>query len=1006
MNANKGSISGLVFDSIHDPIPNALVTVTGNQTGMEWRAHTDQQGIYRFGPIDAGSYRLTVEAGSFEAGIKNITIDVGSSVQVDITLAAGSAPEHVNLSASFVTITDSTTTQVFPLEAIRDLPIDGRRFQDFATLAPTVQSNAVTQNELSFLGQREVYGNIMIDGTDYNEPFLGGIRGGTQAQFTFTVPQSAIQEFQVITSGYSAEYGRSTSGILNAITRSGTNQTHGEAFYQFRDHALGLRNPFGVDPIEDQHQMGASAGGPLRKDRLFWFGALEGQLASFPRTVSFSELDSVAGNITPNIEPAYNYFRSLQGPYTQSNNTLAGFARLDYQNSNASRLTARFSGSLNDAKNAVSTGPSWATQTDSALSNNGTVRDNTRTAAAQYTSVLSATTINDLRFEYSAEDFANKANSAQPLVEAGVIGSYGTGLNLPATTDDYRVQFADALTIQRGQHNIVAGADYSLLRATQLNGSNQYGSFVIPGSNVADILAILSASGNGSNRFDDPSVVYWRQVGNTALNAQAHEIGLFAQDNWRVSPTLTANFGLRWEAQLNPSPLDTNSFLVDNVRDFPFPLGRLDPTEVRSQLGQWAPRASLAWNVTGSGRTVVRAGAGLFYGQTPLGFYAAALNDFGAAGGNLSLEIGPSNGATVYQQFARAGFNLNQSPLSQLPILSVVDVWEGIAGKPNQFAQSSVFTTSGDSFRNPRSLQLSLGIEHQLGKGVIISYQLNQLNAVHLPRVVDFNVPEPFIRPGDLSERPFFGLRSGTPRPNPNLGAVYVLDSSARSTFLGNTFRVAYRSKLVDLAAHYTLSFNRSDDDLEWPFVTTTYQNPFNLKEEWGWSSMDARNEAAGYALFHAPKGIEITTLFEARSGLPIDATTGDDTSELLATSLGNRPLAAPGVPFPRNAFRNLDFKSVDLRVLKAFRLSETFKLELSAEAFNLFNFNNVAFLPNYESPNNPAFIYGLGISTSGQVLPPNPGFLQQRVNGQYNAATMYQEGTPLQAQLGVRLFF
>jgi Carboxypeptidase regulatory-like domain len=196
MNANKGSISGVVFDSGHDPIVNAAVTVTGNQTGMEWRSRTNEEGIYRLGPIDPGSYKLTIESGSLEAGVRNIVINVGSSLQVDITLTLNSTTEHVNLSSSFVTITDSTTTQVFPLEAIRDLPIDGRRFQDFATLAATVRSNAVTQNELSFLGQREVYGNVMVDGSDYNEPFLGGIRGGTQAQFTFTIPQSAVRSFK------------------------------------------------------------------------------------------------------------------------------------------------------------------------------------------------------------------------------------------------------------------------------------------------------------------------------------------------------------------------------------------------------------------------------------------------------------------------------------------------------------------------------------------------------------------------------------------------------------------------------------------------------------------------------------------------------------------------------------------------------------------------------------------------------------------------------------------
>ena len=488
-------------------------------------------------------------------------------------------------------ITDATASQVFPLEVIRDLPIDGRRFQDFAVLAPTVQADAETRDQLSFLGQRGAYSNVMIDGADYNEPFLGGIRGGDRAIFAFTVPQSAIEEFQVIANGYSTEYGRSTGGILNAITRSGTNALHGEAFYNMRDKGLGLKNPFDAVPLGRQQQSGGSVGGPVVKRRLFWFAALEGQLASYPRQVRFPALDTVAGSLTPEIAPAYNYFRSLEGPYTQTNNAVAGVARVDYQFANGSRLTGRFNGSWNEAVNGIATGSSWAQQTNDALSNNGTYSDSTRTATAQYTSILSASLINDLRFEYSAEYPANKANSAQPLVQAGVIGSFGTGSGLPLTANDSRLQFADSLTIQHGLHSFVAGVDYNLIRAIQQDGMNQYGSFLLAASDVPGILGVLSASGDGSNRFDNSSVVYWRQVGSASIHAQAQEPGLFLQDNWRVSPGFTVNYGVRWEAQLNPSPLTGNSFLVDNTRDFTFPLGRIDPTQIRSQSAEWAPRA-------------------------------------------------------------------------------------------------------------------------------------------------------------------------------------------------------------------------------------------------------------------------------------------------------------------------------------------------------------------------------------------------------------------------------
>jgi hypothetical protein len=180
------------------------------------------------------------------------------------------------------------------------------------------------------------------------------------------------------------------------------------------------------------------------------------------------------------------------------------------------------------------------------------------------------------------------------------------------------------------------------------------------------------------------------------------------------------------------------------------------------------------------------------------------------------------------------------------------------------------------------------------------------------------------------------------------------------------------------------------------------------LKEEWGWSSLDARQQASGYGIYHAPKGIEVTGIFRARSGLPIDATAGGDPSQLLTTTnVGNRPLEAPGIPFPRNDFRNLGYKSVDLRVLKSFRVRDTSTLQFSAEIFNVFNFANVAFASAYDYPNNPAFIYGPGILPNGQTVSPNPGFLQLRTSaGGYNPATEVQQGTPFEVQLGIRWLY
>ena len=885
-------------------IRDTKVTVLNGGTGLLRAGLTNEAGQYWFGALDPGTYELTVEASGFgRATVKEVVVNVGAAVQVNLTLAAEAFINHVDLPVPSSSVVESYPSQVITQVAIRDLPIDGRRFQDFAELTPTAYAGIETRGQLSFVGQRGINSNVMIDGTDYNEPFIGGIRGGERSIVAFTVPQSAIQEFQTVTAGYSAEYGRSTGGILNAITRSGSNALHGEAFYQIRHKEHAQENPLNQQSLETQHQFGAAVGGPVRKDRLFFFGAAEQQFAAFPRLVRFSALDSVAGSVTPDIAPAYNYFRSLETPFRQTNDVTAVLGRLDYQLSDGSRLTGRYNYSYNYAKNVVSLGTNLNPQTNSALSNNGTEKDKTHTAVAQWTSVMGPLLLNELRAQYSGEEFPRTANSESPNVDAGVIGNFGTRSFLPATTSDYRAQLADALTLLRGNHTFKLGLDYSYIGVSQKFGSNQFGTFVVSGSDVRSTLQILSRSGGPEgNRFDHPNVLYRRQVGNLELETHAHQLAFFMEDNWRVQRDFTINYGVRWEGQFNPKPAADNEFLLANVRDFNFPLGRVDPTFIRDQLNQWAPRLGVAWNLGGN-HTVIRAQSGLFYAQTPLVLYAAPLDNFRLPGGDLTLQISPIGSNTVYQQFLAGGFDLNKTAIDRLPIYSVADIWMQVAGRPNPFANATVSTTSGNRFRNPRAFQVSFVLEHQLRNGLVLDYQYNHVNTVHLQRNVDYNLPLPYVRPGDLSFRPFFGLSSGQLRPNPNLSWVHVRDSSARSNFGGHTFRAQQRMKALQFAAHYTLSFNKSDDDGDRIVNSTYHQNPFDFSRDYNWSTLDARHQISGYAMYQAPWGIELSTLFRYRSGLPIDASTGEDTSELQVGNLTNRPLERPGVFFLAQRF-------------------------------------------------------------------------------------------------------
>jgi hypothetical protein len=323
------------------------------------------------------------------------------------------------------------------------------------------------------------------------------------------------------------------------------------------------------------------------------------------------------------------------------------------------------------------------------------------------------------------------------------------------------------------------------------------------------------------------------------------------------------------------------------------------------------------------------------------------------------------------------------------------------------FAGANVVTTSGDNFRNPQSAQFGFGVQRQVLRGVVADYQLNYVNTVHLLRNVDYNVPHPRVLPGDLSERAFFGLRSGAARPNPAVGQLLVRDSSAKARYTGHSFRLQWTGSRVQAAVNYTLSYNKSDDDSERALTGLTYGNPFDFSREYNWSALDARHLASGYVLIRAPYGFDVTSLFRYRSGLPIDPTTGSDSAELLSGSTGNRPYERPGLPFLRNSFRNQDYKTVDVRLLKTVVQKENIRVQLSGEVFNVFNFDNVAFLGPGALSDNPAFRHGLGILPNGQMAPMDPGFLRLRKSdGTYDAGVAGQQGTPLQAQIGVRVLF
>jgi hypothetical protein len=1011
--ATTGEVNGRITDEQGGVLPGATVTLTNPGTGYSRTATTGAEGFYDVPLLPPGSYEVTYEMSGLKTAKRRANVTVGATVTLNVTLGVGGVQEEVTVVSESPQVETSSSIRTSTLDqnAIANLPINGRRFQDFITLTPTVQVDT-QRGQLSFSGQRGINGNISVDGADYNQPFFGGIRGGERSNNAFTIPQEAIQEFQVVAAGYSAEFGRSTGGLVNAITKSGTNDIRGSVFYQNRNKNWAEKNAFGQTSAPTLQQFGASVGGPLKKDKSFFFAAFERQDFTNTRQVLF---DRLAGfTPAPETQEAFNYLKGLETPFDATNDAWTALGRVDYQLNTANRVSIRYSHSDNSALNSNATGNALDANTISALSNNGTEKDNTNIVVGQFTSTLAPNLLLEVRAQWAREERPRLANAIEPNVTSA-IGRVGTVNFLPTTQFDKRYQGAANLTWIKDRHTVKVGTEYNHVFADQSFGFNQFGVFNISGTNTATILDTMAPGGSVANRFDVNTVTYLHQLGNLLASYSTDELAFFAQDNWKIRPNLTINAGLRWEGAFNPTPDASNTTLLNRVKGFQFPIGRsTDPSApIPDQLGQFGPRLGFAWDPSNDGKTAVRGYTGLYYARSPALLYAGPMNNYRQPPGDLSIQLpftvpagNPNN--TLYRQFLLIGIDLNQTPLGQLPVLTVDQVTAiaaalGLSVDPFFGAQP---ISIDNDFKNPRAFQVGLGAERQIAGGITVGIEGSYVKTDRLQRNRELNLPVPIIRANDPAQRPFFGLTTGTPRPLTALGSVQVRESTASSKFQGLTFSAKLNRKRVNANVYYVLSKSESDDDNERDSGGQSAENTFDLGPEWGPARLDRTHQVNGYVLVFLPAGFDVSTNFRFLSGRPIDASVGSDANGDRITA-ADRPFSSPGVPFTRNAFRNESLKFLNVRVQWKLDLKNSRKLILFADVFNVFNWDNIELggttVTNYCAAPVPL--------DCGFGPPTNPNFLS--LTDQNPTSTRLGQlllnntpGDPRQVQVGLRIQF
>jgi len=923
--ATTGQIEGTVADESGAALPGVSVTARNVETGFERTATSDATGLYRLNLLPLGSYELTAQLQGF-AGVKRggLRLQVGETLTVPIALKVATVEETVTVTADApaVEVTRSLSANTINENAISSLPINGRRFQDFVLLTP----GAVVENQrggTSISGQRGINASYAIDGASYDNPFFGGIKGGERSNLAYTISQEAIQEFQVSNAGYSAEFGRSGGGVVNAVTKSGTNDIHGSAFWYYRNESLQADDPFGRPPTDyRQHQFGGSLGGPIKKDKSHFFLAYDQQIRDNPLVVDF-------GPASPAGAPGFD---GQEGTFEQTNDVWTALARIDYRVNESNNFWIRYNWSKNEGQNGLGSSP-----TTSAVSNNSLEKDSQHTVVAQLSTVFSPTLLNEVRVQFSREDRPREPNTEDPTLTVTGLGTAGRVTFLPSLETDDRFQIVDNFTMLRGNHSFRVGFDLNFLHVKQpffLSRSGGEYRF----NSVADYLTTVNT---GQQRWRD----FRQGFGRADVDFWQQDLAFYVQDTWKLKRNLTVNYGIRYEAQFQPTPDEPNPNLPQS-------------DQIPDDTNNFGPRLGIAWDPWDDGKGVVRVNAGVFFSRTPALLLVSPFTNNGQA--QLQLTFTPTSpGRPTFP-------NVLSAPPS---------------GVATPRTDANVFDPD---FQNARTLQLSAGVEREVLKNFSlgIDYVYNQ--GRNLERLFDIN-----ISPASRTQ-PDGRLFYGNPRPNLRFNRVLEAQSTAESDYHGLTLSAKRRfsageqwyNRGLQFQAFYTYARAKDDDSNERNFSGLFYQDFQNLGAEYTWSTNDVRNNFVANLTWNFAWDVQLGAIFVARSGLPYSHLANQDLNG--DGDFGNDRQFVNGVDTGRNAYRNPSFKRFDVRLQKSIRLGGTRSLDLAVDVFNLFNSDNL-------------FVN----TTNSNFLGPTTGSVNPNLD-----VPNAQSGDPRTAQLSARFTF
>ena len=951
--ANTGSIEGVVTDPSGRAIPNAEVMLTNLGTNSVRFIKTDLGGRFRALALPLGPYKLTAKATNFGAVVhEGLELAVGQAIFVPIKLSIIELDQAISVlgDAPMLEIGRVERSTYLDQRSVHDLPNNGRNFLNLVGLTPGI---SIVQGpdgaEISINGQKGINNNISIDGADYNNPFFGEQRGGQLPAFSISL--DALREIQVVSDSAPAEFGRSSGGFINVVTKSGTNALHGSSHDYQKWTGLTARLSDGTRLSGFlQQQLGGTLGGPIHKDKTFYFLAYDQQYFAQTKQNNPNRIDpQLVTFFATRLQDA-----NENGPITRENRAIATLGKLDWYVNPQNVFTGRYNFARSIVPNGTFDVEQWG------RSANAIERDFSNAISTQLNTAASQALLNELRFQLAREDRPRDYNGPllpgqrRPFPDTGIdfVGQYRFGLPffIPVRNHNTRVQVNDNVSLIRGAHALKIGFEVNRTSTTQVFVGFANGRYIFDSVhgfiNYVNVGPTFVECSNGitnnngicpaGTKIAGPLLFFLQFAGVGGRSVQQAggqtlmqlEPALFVQDKWQIRRNLTLGLGLRWEAQIEPGPITppTEVFFAPFIGKPGFPSNGRIP----SSWKQFQPRLGIVWDPMGQGKTLFRVGAGIYYARTP----------------GLDLASTRSTNGSVAQSIYRDStfneFGITPPAYTELvPNASTV-----IPDHPQVYVTDT-------NFRNPRTYTWSITIEQALTPTLKVTTAFTYAKGVHEARFVDRN---------DVVFGAPWSKGLGPSEQN-GIGQLTTLESSAKSLFRGLTVGLQKRlSKGFQLQMNYQLSEDLADDDNERDPFTYRYAVANNFKPDYGFSDREERHRFNAFGFWQGPWGIDCSPVISFHTPQPM--------------SVLNRGLSGGYIVRRNTLWKNNTYFSTDFRADKSFAINERFKLQATIDVFNVTNRSN----PRH--PETTSLLFN------------------------FDGAIQSGLGAPRQAQLGLRLLF